>query len=710
MEKFIYSDTSEKKQKGNKIPLNSISYEQNLNPEQLAVVNNIQGPMIIIAGAGSGKTRTITYSVAKLIDSGVKPKEIMLVTFTNKAANEMLERVKDVLGVEIKGIWGGTFHSLANRFIRRYTQMTGLQPNYVIIDQSDSIYLIKLIRSTLFPNHKLMNLPNPKTMFKIFSYMVNCNKNITQILEWKYPDFAEENIVFNLKKILEEYKKRKLESNLVDFNDLLVFWNRLLEEKTIAHKIAKEIKYVLVDEYQDTNPIQAEIILKIADLNQNIMVVGDDAQSIYSFRGADFKHLLTFGNNLKNAQKYKITYNYRSVPEILALANDSIAHNQVQFKKQMKTTKKSGEKPLVILTEDEGEQAKYIVTKIRELTTQSNCKLSDIAILYRSNYHSLRVQNELQKELLPYEVRSGVSFFEQAHIKDILSYFRILFNLCDEIAWNRIFSMIPGIGRKIGKRIFQSITQLNENGSHKELSEIDLNQILENATVPLKLRKRFTGLLSKITSFHKKAKPLDIFRAVRPNVVKYIKKRYDNYEERLKDIEALEGFIGEMKTLNTFMDNMNLYNPDLKSREGHSEDRVILSTIHRAKGLEWKAVFIICLSQSLFPSNKSMDKASLEEERRIFYVAMTRAREHLFLLAPHRFSSYQGPKSLNLSPFLKELKPSLYHRKDLTQLREHSLEGPRYALCDPQNSFKNKRKKYKAQFISANELLDNKDE
>ncbi|MFX1243159.1 MAG: ATP-dependent helicase, partial [Promethearchaeota archaeon] len=440
---------------------NDISFEEDLNEEQLKIVNNIKGPMLIIAGAGSGKTRTITYSVAKLLSSGVKPSEIMLVTFTNKAANEMIKRVEALLGKHPKGIWGGTFHSIANRFIRRYAKMLGLKANYIIMDETDARALMKLSIEKANVKEIEERFPNSRMAKAILSFTINCNKSIKDVILWKYSQFDSIDVIKKLEQVFKIYGEKKAQDNLVDFDDLLIYWNQLLDERAIAKLIAKSIKYVLVDEYQDTNYIQDEIIYKIIKQNpdQNVIAVGDDAQSIYAFRGANFENIIFFEKKYKNCKRYTITYNYRSVPEILKLANNSIEQNKKQFKKSMRTTRPKGFMPYQINLGDDIEQAKFIANQILKLRAEGY-ELEEIAILIRAGSHSLRIELELNAKNIPYEVRAGVAFFERAHIKDMLAHLRIIENPYDEVSWARIFSIIQGIGTSSGSKIFEAISNL----------------------------------------------------------------------------------------------------------------------------------------------------------------------------------------------------------------------------------------------------------
>ncbi|MFW9867687.1 MAG: ATP-dependent helicase, partial [Candidatus Thorarchaeota archaeon] len=436
---------------------NEINFDEDLNEEQLEIINNIKGPMLVIAGAGSGKTRTITYSVAKLLLSGVRPGQIMLVTFTNKAANEMIKRVESLLGKRPKGIWAGTFHSIANRFIRRYAKTLGLKPNYTIMDETDSRALMKLSIDRANVKELKERFPNSRMAKAILSYSINCNKSIQDVIIWKYSQFDSSDIVKKLEEVFKIYQDKKAKDNLVDFDDLLIYWNQLLDERSIAQLLARNIKYVLVDEYQDTNYIQDEIIYKIVKQNpeHNVIAVGDDAQSIYAFRGANFNNILTFEQKYQDCNRYTITYNYRSVPQILELANDSIKQNIKQFKKAMRATRSKGLLPFQVNVGDDKDQARFIANQILKLRAEGY-KLKDIAILVRASFHTLGIELELRAKNIPYEVRAGVAFFEKAHIKDMIAHLRIIENPYDEISWSRIFTIVQGLGTSSGTKIFEA--------------------------------------------------------------------------------------------------------------------------------------------------------------------------------------------------------------------------------------------------------------
>ncbi|MBY9007134.1 MAG: UvrD-helicase domain-containing protein [Candidatus Lokiarchaeota archaeon] len=661
MEKFL-KNSQESKSDNGKHFFDEKFFKINLNKEQLAIINNLRGPMIVIAGAGSGKTRIITYSVAKLISKGITPSEIMLVTFTNKATDEMLKRVKEILGYTPKGLWGGTFHSLANRFIRMYTIEAGLKPAYSIIDQSDSLSLIKFIRDECYQKKDLNFFPSPKLCFKIYSYAINKNKSITAILNENFSEYAQENNIKILNEILRKYEQRKVSDNFVDFNDLLIIWNKLLDSKDIAQKIAQKIKYVLVDEYQDTNYLQSQIVYKIAQLNNNIMVVGDDAQSIYGFRGADFKNLLGFEKLFPNFRKYKITHNYRSTSEILDLANDSIQNNKIQFSKKMISTRKNQKKPFHITVANDIEQADYIISKIIELK-KKGISYSDISILFRSNYHSLTLQKQLQSHKIPFIIRSGLSFFEQSHIKDFLSFSKILQNQHDELAWRRILRIIPGIGKISAEKI---INILLLDNTQKKL--IFKSQSILQKIKNLKINKKSVGLISNLFNlfkdFNHKTNPIEIFKTTLKFSEYYIVNKSENPKKRITDINFLKEIYRQFKTIKDFLDDMNLNISETQKSSENDEkvkDQIILSTIHRAKGLEWKIVFLISLTEMLFPSSRCINNSSkLEEERRVFYVAVTRAKDELYLISPQDLNIIGKNSNLSISRFITELNDNLY--------------------------------------------------
>ncbi|MHA1295606.1 MAG: ATP-dependent helicase [Promethearchaeota archaeon] len=611
---------------------NEVDFENDLNEEQLEIINNLRGPMLVIAGAGSGKTRTIVYSVAKLLLSGIKPNEIMLVTFTNKAANEMIKRVERLLGKKPKGIWAGTFHALANRFLRIYAKTLGLKPNYTIIDETDAKGLMKLAISESDLEGINERFPSAAIAKNILSFSINCNKSIEEIIQWKYPQFDNEKLIKKLKEIFKRYAKKKEESSLVDFDDLLVFWNMLLDERNVARAVAKKIKYILVDEYQ-----------------------------------ANYENILNFEKKYENCKRYTITYNYRSVSDILELANDSIRHNKKQFKKKMRPTRSGGVKPFFVEVSDDEEQARFISNQVLKLR-DDGFELNEIAILVRAGHHTFKIELELQAKNIPYEVRAGVTFFERAHIKDVVSHLRIIENPYDEISWNRIFNMIPGIGSKSATKIFKIISE-TENPINFLIDQEALREKLKGLKIPRKglenLRKHVVQLIG-ITSMDS---PSEVILKILELLEDYIKSKYENWQDRVMDIRQLVNYAQNFNSIRQFLENLSLNKSDIESKsvivgsQGEEEKPLVISTIHRAKGLEWRVVFIPMLCEEQFPSIKSIgDLESIEEERRVFYVALTRAKDQLYLISPSIIQKYGGWETSRPSPFILELNPKTYTR------------------------------------------------
>ena len=663
----LESEVSKEKEKYKKV-----NFEEDLNDEQLEIINNIKGPMLVIAGAGSGKTRTITYSVAKLLSSGVKPSQIMLVTFTNKAANEMIKRVETLLGKRPKGIWGGTFHSIANRFIRIYAKTLGLKANYTIMDETDARALMKLSSEKADVKEIEERFPNSRMVKSILSYSINCNKTIRDVILWKYSQFEKDEIIKKLEEVFKIYREKKAQDNLVDFDDLLIYWNQLLDERSVAQLIARNIRYVLVDEYQDTNYIQDEIIYKIVKQNpeHNVMAVGDDAQSIYAFRGANFQNILNFQKKYENCKRYTITYNYRSIPQILALANDSILHNDNQFKKSMRTTRPNGIKPFQVNVGDDWEQAGFIANQILKLRSE-DIPLENIAVLVRAGFHTLRIELELKSKNIPYEVRAGVAFFEKAHIKDMIAHLRIIENPFDEISWSRIFSIIQGIGTTSGTKIFEVISKV-ENPVDALKNKMFYTEKLKGSKIPKEGIKNTISHIKNLEGLTPVDPPSEIIKKLTAVLTEYIKAKYDNWQDRLDDLNQLSIYANNFPTIRKLLENLSLNISNLESKtvlagsQKEEERPLILSTIHRAKGLEWRVVFIPMLCEDSFPSSRVKgDLEGLEEERRVFYVAVTRTKDQLYLISPSLMKGFRGFQTLRPSPFISELNPKVYQKSSV---------------------------------------------
>ncbi|MBS1796904.1 MAG: ATP-dependent helicase [Acidobacteria bacterium] len=439
------------------LPEKLTRYRDELNAEQFRVVTAKPGAALVVAGAGTGKTRTITYRVAYLIEQGVSPHRILLATFTNRAAREMLRRVEGLTGSQnVHRVWGGTFHRIANLILRKHAVSIGYAPNYSILDSEDAKEFVNVSIDEAGIDTKAKRFPKAEVIQDIISYANNTDLPIEKVIVGKYPYF--EMLTRQIERVDRLFQERKRERNVMDYDDLLLNWKRLLIEKPeIADLYADQFQHILVDEYQDTNRLQAEIIDLLGVRHRNVMVVGDDAQSIFAWRGAEFTNLYEFPDRYPEAAVYKLETNYRSTPEILGLANTSIANNRKQFAKVLQPVKRSREfKPAMVPCANVDQQSAFIASRILELRDEGT-SLEDVAVIYRSHYHSLELQLELTRRNIPYRVQSGVRFFEQAHLKDVISYLRIIVNPRDELAWKRILKMIPSVGSATAARIYEAM-------------------------------------------------------------------------------------------------------------------------------------------------------------------------------------------------------------------------------------------------------------
>lgn len=642
-------------------PKYKIDYSSELNEEQLEVVMHPDGKMLVIAGAGSGKTRALTYRVARLIEDEVHPSKILLLTFTNKAAREMLSRVQALTGLDIMQIWGGTFHHIGNLILRRHSKLLNLEKSFTIMDEEDSKELMESVISNLGLYDKPFRFPKADVLYDIYQLIIDKGEDIEILLNKRFPQIA--NFQGEILKVFYEYNNKKAKENLVDFEDLLLLWKKLLEEKEDIRRYYQErFLHILVDEYQDTNKLQAEILYLMVPNEGNIMVVGDDAQSIYSFRGANFKNIMEFPEKFKNVKVFYLKTNYRSLPEILKLANYSISHNTYQYPKELKPIRKEGKATVAICpTRDVYEQADFVANRVLDLIDEGY-PLKEIAILYRSHYQSLEVQIKLTEMGIPYEIRSGVRFFEQRHIKDVLSFLKITVNPSDEIAWRRALKIYPSIGDKLSTKIFQELSN-----SKNIFGYAVTQKILE--IIPNKAKSSyldFQKLLKKLLSENFKKSPSESIRIIVEDVYKdYAIATFPNASSRLDDLEELALYSTKYPNVEEFLSELSLLS-ELSGRDvmpGIDErDAIVLSTVHQAKGLEWKVVFIIGLADGNFPAHWSFSsKEDLEEERRLFYVACTRAKDELYLVYPQwTKEGYKGTSIQRISRFLQEIDPDLY--------------------------------------------------
>lgn len=631
-----------------------------LNPQQLAVVEYGDGPCLVLAGAGSGKTLTITYRIAYLIEEKkVNPQHILLVTFTNKAAHSMLTRLESLLGYNPKGLWGGTFHHIGNLILRKHAEKLGYNSNFNILDREDSKDLLHTCMIELNIDTKAKRFPKAEVIQEILSFARNTEKTIKETMEIKTPYFLEH--LPTIESIVSYYQKKKKDLNVMDYDDLLANWRQLLlEDESVRSYYDRLFHYILVDEYQDTNRLQGEILNLLAKEIRNILVVGDDAQSIYSFRGADYGNILRFPEIYTDCKIFKIEYNYRSTPEILNLANHIIAHNKKQFSKVLRPTIASGPLPELVTLKDEREEAQFVASKILELDSKG-IPLEEIGVLFRANWHSMDLQIELARRNIPYIVRGGLRFFEQAHIKDVVAFLRIVVNPKDELAALRTLKLYDGIGAKIATFIWQKAKETDF--SFESLMSIEIPHISKKGKESW---ENFCHLYEEailLMGEDKKPAPvLDLFfqRFYRD----YLQVYYPNFIERAKDIEQLIKLATRYRNAISFINDLSLqehfYGEDVIL--GATEtNHVVLSTIHQAKGLEWQVVFIIHLVDGCFPDPRSVqDEDALEEERRLFYVASTRAKRELYLTTILLNEKGYGVKIAKPSLFIAELPNQVY--------------------------------------------------
>ncbi len=636
-----------------------IDYAAELNEQQLAAVTAQPGPQLIIAGAGSGKTRTLTYRVAYLLENGIDPRNILLLTFTNKAARQMLDRVANLLPIDASGLWGGTFHSVGNRMLRRHGGALGYNSGFTIMDREDQKDLINTVVASAGIDPKEIRFPKGDVLAEIFSFVVNTETALEELLAEKFPYFLP--LLEKITDVHGRYEKKKKATNSVDFDDLLEKTLSMLQKhENIASFYRRQFQFILVDEYQDTNKIQADLIDLLAREHRNVMVVGDDAQSIYSWRGANFQNILEFPKRYPDAKVFKIEMNYRSVPEILQVANAAIAANVDQFQKNLQPTRESAAaKPAVVALNDGSEQAKFIAQRILELRDE-DIDLNEIAVLYRAHYHALELQLELSRRGIPYQITSGIRFFEQAHIKDVISFIRLVANPRDEVAFKRMVKLLPGIGNRSAENLWNAWDKsLNERGEITSFSER-----LLATSVSAKSKKHWTQLahtLDEIAPGGQPNPPSEMITSVVEAIYDdYAKVNFTNYELRREDLNQLAAFARQFKDLNEFLSQLALIsNVDAEAAPNQTADKeaVNLSTVHQAKGLEFQTVFVIWLTDGMFPSSRSMDdRKDLEEERRLFYVAITRAKDELYLTYPHmRLTGGYGDVFQRPSRFLKEI-------------------------------------------------------
>jgi DNA helicase-2/ATP-dependent DNA helicase PcrA len=677
-----------------------IDYARELNPQQLAAVTAPPGPALVIAGAGSGKTRTLTYRVAYLLEQGIPADRILLLTFTNKAAGEMMHRVAGLLGRQLPSLWGGTFHSIGARILRSHADLLGYRRDFTILDRDDAMDLIKTCIAEAGIETKGTHFPKPEVLCEIFSLAVNTHKSTAEILEEQFDYF--EQIARLVADVQKRYTARKRATNAMDFDDLLALWLRLLQEHAdVREHYQRRFQFILVDEYQDTNKLQSDLIDLLAERHHNVTVVGDDAQSIYAWRGANFQNIFKFPKRHPDAKVFKIETNYRSTPEILKVANAAIAANRDQFTKILTPARKSGLKPALVTCADAAQQAAFIAQRVAELP-EEGVNLNQVAVLYRSHFHALELQLELTKRHIPFSITSGIRFFEQAHIKDATAYLKLVANPRDELAFKRVALLLPGIGAKGAEKIWKIFSAKMEGAASSAPNYSPLTrpsatlsppggerdgargarQVLATAltscakSIPAKAVtawKQFVETISQLEDETTRKSAAKMLRIVMDaGYDDYLKENYANYRNRLEDLEQLSVFAYQFGSVEDFLTQLALLT-NVEAEDGDPANRdaeqIRLSTIHQAKGLEFDVVFVIMLCDGLFPSARSMENADgEEEERRLFYVAITRAKNELYLSYPLErasFSNSGGDSMQRPSRFLSEIPRDLLNEWNL---------------------------------------------
>lgn len=665
-----------------------IDFKGELNPEQYAAVSApYDVPALVLAGAGSGKTRTLTYRVAYFIrELNLRPQQLLLLTFTNKAARQMLDRVERLTGVESWRFWGGTFHSIASKFLKLEGASIGLNSDFTIADAEDAEKLLKLTVNEMYPRF-FANKENPKVALlkEIISYTRNTCKSYTHSMQerfsWLETDPSE------IEKIALAYENRKRASNLCDFDDLLELWLRALQEDDVlCERYQNRFANVLVDEYQDTNTLQCKLLDKLC-AKGNISAVGDDAQCIYSWRGADIDNILNFKERYPNAQIYKVGLNYRSTPQILNFANEILSDVDTgdDFKKQLTASRVGSKKPQVVRTIDQQSQARVVADLVEELTFGASApyKLSDIAILYRAHYHAMDMQLQLQYRNIAFAITSGLKFFEQAHIKDAVSQMKFAANPLDIVSFSRFVKFMPKIGEKTIERIYEKASAVAKKSNISIPEALRTTEVLSK--VPEVSRKIFSSMADCIYDLN-----MSIKKSRAPNVMKsdlfekdvkvlapkdmvelvcegwyseLMKTTYEDWQDRKGDFDSLYEYASRFPDVDMF-----LASASLEIAEGAGEnreafgDRLSMMTIHQAKGLEFPVVFIIGASEGLFPLQRCIDEGDVDEERRLFYVASTRAKDFLVICFP-RITFGKGHSDLREpSRFIKSVNQKFYEK------------------------------------------------
>lgn len=605
-----------------------INYTAALNEQQWQAVQQIEGPQLVIAGAGTGKTRTLVYRVAYLVEQGVDPGAILLLTFTRKASREMLRRAALLLDDRCQRIQGGTFHSFANTILRQYAAHLDYPNNFTIVDRGDAEDIVNMLRGELNLDKKQRRFPKKRTLVEILSKAVNTNRPVMEVLADDYPHFLDDEP--QIMELAERFQRYKQAKGLMDYDDLLVNLRRLLtEHDAVRRKLSRQFRYILVDEYQDTNLLQAMIAALLASEHANLMVVGDDSQSIYAFRGAQFKNIMDFPKIFPNTRVTTLEQNYRSNQPILDFTNAIIASAREKYSKNLFSEITGEQKPVYLQALNEREQSRFICQRILELR-EEGIPLDEIAVLFRSGWHSTELEIELNSSNIPFVKYGGMKFTETAHVKDVTALLRIMFNPFDAIAWYRSLLLLEGVGPATAREVLDQVVEAQKGPEILAASEWSKRKIGGELT---KLRLLIgESTANQFTPAEETKRVLDYYLPI-------LKQNYDDYHKRTHDLEALTRIAERYQDLEAFLTDLTLEPPENSqintTATDKDEKKLVLSTIHSAKGLEWHSVFLINLVDGFLPATQSLQREEdIEEERRLFYVATTRAKQQLYLLTP----------------------------------------------------------------------------
>jgi ATP-dependent DNA helicase UvrD/PcrA len=608
-----------------------IDIKAQLNPSQYKAVTLVDKPVLVIAGAGSGKTRVIEYRVLHLIKKSIDPASILLLTFTRKASREMMSRAASH-DSRCELIDGGTFHSFAFKTLKKYASKIGLSNSFSILDSGDSSELVGKCISKLGLLDLKKRLPKKEALKNIISKSINKQTSIISILEREYPQFEE--LAQELEQVKKQYRQEKVNADYVDYDDLLVYLKLLLEDPQTLEKVASRYNHIMVDEYQDTNKLQGDISYLLAKNHGNIMVVGDDAQSIYGFRGANHENIMQFPLRFPGCKIIKLEQNYRSTQEILDLGNCVLNNLTKKYSKNLSSAfENSGEMPEMNFFQNPYQEAEWIASTVK-IMRDEGIDLSKQAVLFRSAYISIPLQAELSRAGIPFQVFGGMKFYETAHVKDMVSYLKILTNYKDELGWLRILKLLEGIGPKTAEQIFSILKKENMPTTALEAVRTSFEQNYKYSQNIVKLVD--TLLLANNPDLGVQEKFRIMFEYYQP----LLKQTYDEWQLRLADLETLINIASRYENLENLLADLALEPPEKGVTEieaGYEDERPLtLSTIHSAKGLEWDAVFVIGLIDGIFPSRFALKFADqIEEEQRLFYVAVTRPKRKLFLSMHH---------------------------------------------------------------------------